>query len=65
MERIPMTATTDYEKIEKHSQNRKRAAGIVTYTLLILWALMVLFPFYWMILTSVKSYSAYKFRIYP
>lgn len=65
MERIPMTATTDYEKIEKHSQNRKRAAGIVTYTLLTLWALMVLFPFYWMILTSVKSYSAYNSEYIP
>ena len=33
---------------------------ILTYTLLVFWAIMVLFPFYWMILTSVKSYSAYN-----
>ena len=38
--------------------------GIV-YTLLGLWALIVLFPFYWMILTSVKSYSSYNAEFIP
>ena len=33
----------------------------LTYILLTLWALMVLFPFYWMLLTSsVKSYGSYN-----
>ena len=37
----------------------------VTYTGLAVWALMVLFPFYWMILTSVKSYSEYNSEYVP
>lgn len=37
----------------------------VVYFLLILWALIVLFPFYWMILTSVKSYGAYNSEYIP
>ena len=38
---------------------------IITYTLLSIWAIMVLFPFYWMILTSIKSYSAYNSEWVP
>lgn len=38
---------------------------IVKYTLLIAWALIVLFPFYWMVLTSFKSYSAYNGEYIP
>lgn len=37
----------------------------ITYTLLILWALVVLFPFYWMVLSSFKSYSAYNSEYIP
>ena len=55
----------DYEKIEKRSAAKKRAKTIVLYTLLTLWALAVLFPFYWMLLTSVKSYSAYSSEFVP
>lgn len=53
------------EKIEKKSKRRKRIATSITYVLLSLWAFMVLFPFYWMILTSVKSYSSYNSEYYP
>lgn len=35
------------------------------YALLIFWALMVLFPFYWMLLTSVKSYGSYNAEYIP
>jgi multiple sugar transport system permease protein len=35
------------------------------YVLLSLWALIVLFPFYWMILTSVKSYGSYNAEYIP
>ena len=31
-----------------------------TYIFLTFWALVVLFPFYWMLLTSVKSYGSYN-----
>ena len=30
------------------------------YTLLVIWAVIVLFPFYYMVLTSLKSYGAYN-----
>ena len=33
--------------------------------LLVFWALMVLFPFYWMLLTSVKSYGTYNSEFVP
>ena len=38
---------------------------ILIYALLVLWAMIVLFPFYWMVLTSVKSYSAYNSEYVP
>jgi len=37
----------------------------VIYALLGLWGLVVLFPFYWMLLTSVKSYSTYNSEYIP
>ena len=37
----------------------------LTYAGLTVWAILVLFPFYWMILTSVKSYSAYNSEFIP
>ena len=55
----------DYEKIEKTAQRRNRILKIITYTLLTFWAIMVLFPFYWMVLTSVKSYGAYNSEWIP
>ena len=55
----------DYEKIEKSARIKKRALNTVIYTLLTFWAIMVLFPFYWMLLTSVKSYSAYNGEYIP
>ena len=54
----------------KNSQlnNRRRVNGIgktVTYFLLTFWAIVVLFPFYWMILTSVKSQGQYNAEFIP
>ena len=37
----------------------------LTYLLLTLWGIFVLFPFYWMVLTSVKSYGAYNSEWVP
>lgn len=56
---------TDYTKIEKSAKTRKRTVTAVTYVLLIFWAVMVLFPFYWMVLTSLKSYGAYNSEHIP
>ncbi len=49
-----------YEKIQHKTNHRNKIQKAVTYIFLTLWALIVLFPFYWMILTSVKSYGAYN-----
>ena len=37
----------------------------VTYILLTIWALIVLFPFYWMLLSSLKSTAAYNAEMTP
>ena len=50
----------DYETVERRARTGERVRKTVTYVLLTLWALIVLFPFYWMLLSSVKSYSAYN-----
>ncbi len=55
-----MEKHTDYAKIEKQAKIRSRVRSTVVHILLSLWAVIVLFPFYWMVLTSVKSYSAYN-----
>ncbi len=60
-----MTRSTDYETIEKRARARSRSMKTVTYALLAIWAIVVLFPFYWMLLTSVKSYSAYNSEYIP
>ena len=38
---------------------------ILIYGGLIFWALIVLFPFYWMLLTAIKSYSSYNSEYVP
>ena len=60
-----MTRPTDFETIEKKARLRSRSIKTVTYALLAIWAIVVLFPFYWMLLTSVKSYSAYSSEYVP
>lgn len=60
-----MEKTFDYLTLEKKSKQRKLILNIVIYFCLIFWALMVLFPFYWMLLTSVKSYGAYNGEYVP
>jgi len=42
-----------------------KAGKVVIYTLLVAWALVVLFPFFWMILTSFKSFSSYSGEVKP
>ena len=56
---------SEYAAIERRARVRKRIVTVLTYIMLILWAVMVLFPFYWMILTSVKSYGAYNSEYTP
>ncbi len=48
--------------IEKKSASFSRA---LIYFFLAVWALIVLFPFYWMVLTSVKSFASYNSEYIP
>ena len=43
----------------------KRLLKIAVYAMLVFWALVVLFPFYWMLLTSIKSYGSYNAEFIP
>lgn len=48
-------------KLPANSKTRRGGLrGALTYLALSIWAVVVLFPFYWMVLTSVKSYAAYN-----
>ena len=42
-----------------------RLGTALIYLFLVIWAVLVLFPFYWMILTSVKSFAAYNSEYIP
>ena len=55
----------DYEKIERSAKVRTRCVKTITYAGLAFWAVLVLFPFYWMILTSLKGYGAYNSEYIP
>lgn len=60
-----MAKQADFTHIERAARTRRVAGKVVVYALLTAWALMVLFPFYWMILSSLKSYSAYNAEYIP
>jgi len=50
---------------KRRLKNRPAVGKGILYGLLSVWAVIVLFPFYWMVLTSVKSYSAYNAEFVP
>ena len=56
---------TELQTIERRAKQRRVLRKTFTYLMLTLWALLVLFPFYWMILSSLKSYSAYNAEYVP
>ena len=54
----------------RHMENKRLTKSDIvrksfTYAFLTLWGLFVLFPFYWMLLTSVKTYSSYSSEQIP
>ena len=55
----------NYAAIEKKTKTKNIVLKVLVYIFLIIWAIVVLFPFYWMILTSLKSYSAYNGEYIP
>lgn len=56
---------SDIIKSERSARTRKAARNTVTYIILTFWAVIVLFPFYWMVLTSVKNYASYNSEYIP
>ena len=60
-----MEKQTDYSRLNRTAQVKKGIKTGFTYLFLAIWALVVLFPFYWMVLTSIKSYSAYNAEAVP
>ena len=60
-----MAENYDTQRLIKADRARERTRKIIVYTFLVIWALFVLFPFYWMILTSIKSYSSYNSEYIP
>ena len=58
----------EQNEYKKHTLSDKAARSVrsgIIYGFLGIWALIVLFPFYWMVLTSVKSYSSYNSEFIP
>ncbi len=60
-----MSRQVDYKKQEKIAKTGDGLLKAFTYVMMSFWALVVLFPFYWMLLTSVKTYSAYNSEYVP
>lgn len=60
-----MEKQAEYKKIEQKAKMQGIVRNAVIYTLLTVWAVLVLFPFYWMVLTSLKGYGAYNSEYIP
>ena len=60
-----MSDLADYKKTERQDRVKKTAFNAFKYLMLGIWGVIVLFPFYWMVLTSIKSYSAYNSEYIP
>ncbi|MCR4740234.1 MAG: carbohydrate ABC transporter permease [Lachnospiraceae bacterium] len=60
-----MDKKQSYNETIQNTRRKKLLGNIFLYFFLTLWALIVLFPFYWMILTSVKSYGSYNSEYIP
>ena len=60
-----MSKKSELQERTEAARLGKKVSRTVIYTLLTVWGLIVLFPFYWMILSSVKSYGAYNAEYIP
>ncbi len=56
---------TENKKIELTEKRNASIRASLKYLLLVVWAVLVLFPFYWMLLTSLKGYGAYNSEYIP
>lgn len=51
--------------IKKGESKRNLLLRIAVYTLLVVWAIAVLFPFYWMLVSSLKTTGEYNGESIP
>ena len=55
----------DYTRIRTSGRRKNVIFKALVYGFLAVWALIVLFPFYWMVLSSIKSYGDYNAEFIP
>lgn len=60
-----MESSLDLIKTREREAACKKIGKIVVYVMLGIWAIAVLFPFYWMLLSSFKSYGDYNAESVP
>jgi len=60
-----ISAVKKFPSAARHAFTGKNIGTIFVYLGLTLWALAVIFPFYWMIITSFKTYGAYNAEVVP
>lgn len=54
-----MAKSQDIVKLERTAKTKNAVFKTLMYIFLSFWGLVVLFPFYWMLLSSIKSYASY------
>ena len=60
-----MEKTVNIEKDLRRAEMQRKVIKVLIYTLLVFWAIMVIFPFYWMLISSFKEYSDYNAESVP
>ena len=60
-----MTSQLQFDRTERRARLIRRASRAAVIFFLAVWALVVLFPFYYMLLTSLKDYGAYNAEFVP
>ena len=54
-----MAKNQDIIKLERKARTKSAIFKTLMYIFLAFWGVVVLFPFYWMVLSSIKSYASY------
>ncbi len=60
---VRVMQSKDLNKVRRNAKVGKVFGNIVIYAFLILIAIIVLFPFYWMIISSLKTLDEYKLSV--
>ncbi|MCR4557740.1 MAG: carbohydrate ABC transporter permease [Saccharofermentans sp.] len=60
-----MAKSQDTLRLERNAKTKNAVFKTVIYIFLAFWGIVVLFPFYWMLLSSIKSYASYMSERLP